>query len=97
MEDAAGLRHSKSDDVILVDDETTGDPGSKESAVMIKKWRNSLPILKQTDKNDKISYPFLENPNDRDVTLFTILTVTKPFGMAKGWVLWKHGRLLLTR
>jgi hypothetical protein len=84
MEDAAGLYHSESDEVILVDDETTGDPGSKESAVMQKKQHNSLPVLKQTDRQGKISYPFLENPDDRDVTLFTILTVTKLFGTAKG-------------
>jgi hypothetical protein len=81
MEDAAGLRHSESDEVVLVDDETTGDQGAKESAAMIKKRRNSLPVLKQTDKNGKI---FLENPDDRDVTMFMILMVTKPFGTANG-------------
>jgi hypothetical protein len=53
MEDAAELRHSDSDEVFVVDDEMTGDPGSKESAVMIKKQRISLPVLKQTDKNGK--------------------------------------------
>jgi hypothetical protein len=84
MEDTVELRHSESDEVILVDDETMGDPGSKELAAMMKKWRNSLPVLKQTDRKGKIMYPFLENPDDRDVTLFSILTVTKPFGMAKG-------------
>jgi hypothetical protein len=64
MEDAAGLHHSESDEAILVDDGTTGDQGSKESAAMIKKQHNSLPVLKQTDKNSKILYPFLENPDD---------------------------------
>jgi hypothetical protein len=83
MEDTAGLHHSESDVVILVDDETTGDPGSKESTTMQKKQCNSLPVLKQTDQQGKTTYPFLESPNDRDVTLFMILTVTKPFGTVK--------------
>jgi hypothetical protein len=97
MEDAAELRHSKSDEVVLVDDETTGDKGSKESAVMIKKRCNSLPILTQTDKNGKISYPFLEYPDDRDVTMFTILMVMNCLVWQKGRVLWKCGRLLSKR
>jgi hypothetical protein len=84
MEDSAELHHSESDDVVLVDDKTTGVQGAKESAATIKKQHNSLPVLKQTDKSGKTSYPFLENPDDRDVTMFTILIVTKPFGTAKG-------------
>jgi hypothetical protein len=48
-----------------------------------KKRRNSLPVLKQTDMNGKTTYPFLENPDERDVTIFTILMVTKPFATAK--------------
>jgi hypothetical protein len=84
MEDAAELRHSNSDEVFHVDDEMTGDQGAKESAAMIKKQCNSLPVLKQTGKNGKVLYPFLEIPKDRDIMMFMILIVTKPCAMAKG-------------
>jgi hypothetical protein len=84
MEDVAELCHSKSDEVILVDDETTGGQGSEELATMLKKQCNLLPVPKQIDKNGKTLYLILENPDEKDVTLFTILMVTKAFGMAKG-------------
>jgi hypothetical protein len=38
---------------------------------------------KQTDKKGKTAYPFLENTDEREVTIFTILMVTKPFATAK--------------
>jgi hypothetical protein len=84
MDDAAEIRHSESDEVFYVDDDTMGGQGSKESATMLKKQRNSLPVLKQTDRQGKMSYPFLESPDDRDIMMFTILMVTKPFATAKG-------------
>jgi hypothetical protein len=84
MDDGAEIRHSESDEVFYVDDDTMGGQGSKESATMIKKRHNSLPALKQTDWQGKITYPFLENPDDRDITMFTILMVTKSFATAKG-------------
>jgi hypothetical protein len=84
MDNAAEIRHSKSDEVFYVDGDTMGGQGSKESATMLKKWRNSLPVLRQTDQQGKTSYPFLESPDDRDITMFTILMVTKPFATAKG-------------
>jgi hypothetical protein len=97
MEDAAELHHSDSDEVVLFDDETTGGLGSKESAAMLKKRRNSLPVLKQTDKNSKTSYPFLENPDNRDVTLFMILRLQNCSLQQKERVLLKLGRSLLTK
>jgi hypothetical protein len=45
---------------------------------MPKKRRNSPPAPKQTDKKGKTAYPFLENSDEREVTIFTILMVTKP-------------------
>jgi hypothetical protein len=68
----------------FVDDEMTGGQGFKESAAMLKKQHNSLPVLKQTDKNRNTTYLFLENPKERDVTILTILMVTKPFATVKG-------------
>jgi hypothetical protein len=60
MEDTAELCHSKSDWVFFVDHEMMGGQSFKESMAMLKKQHNSLPILKQTDKNRKTLYPFLE-------------------------------------
>jgi hypothetical protein len=54
-----------------------------------------LKNLKHTDWNGKVSDPFLENPGDRDVTLFTTLMVAKPFATAKALAFWKLGRWLL--
>jgi hypothetical protein len=61
----------------------TAGQSFNKSAAMLKKQCNSLPILKQMDKNRKMMYPFLENPNKRDDTIFTILMVTNPFATAK--------------
>jgi hypothetical protein len=86
MDSDAELCHSESDEVffVIINDRW---PKFKESAVMLKKWRNSLPVLKKTDKNKKITF-HLENPNERDVTIFTILMVTNPFTTAKMWQWW---------
>jgi hypothetical protein len=51
---------------------------------MLKKQCNSLPVLKQTEKNSKTLYLFLESPGEKDVMLFTIVMVMKPFATAKG-------------
>jgi hypothetical protein len=83
MDDDTELHNGDSDEVMLID-ETTGGQGGKESSAMLKKQHNSLPVLKQCNQHRKITYLFLENPDDRDVTMFTILTVTKPFATAKG-------------
>jgi hypothetical protein len=37
---------------------------------MLKKRRNSLPVLKKTDKNGNTTFR-LENPDERDVKIFT--------------------------
>jgi hypothetical protein len=83
MDNIAEICHSKSDEVLVVD-EATGGQGVKELTAMVKKQINSLPVLKQTDRNRKISYLVLENPDKRDVMMFTILMVTKLFATAKG-------------
>jgi hypothetical protein len=57
----------------------------KRKFVMPKKWHNSPPAPKQMDKKGKMAYLFLENPDKREVTIFTILRVTKPFATAKMW------------
>jgi hypothetical protein len=75
-----------SDDITAVDNpraSTAGQIPTEIEANCLKK-RNSLPILKHVDRNSKVSYPFSENPDDRDITLFTTLTVAKPFATAKG-------------
>jgi hypothetical protein len=38
---------------------------------------------RQMDKKGKTAYLFLEHTNEREVTIFTILMVTKPFATAK--------------
>jgi orotate phosphoribosyltransferase len=45
MDNAAEIRHSESDEVFFVDDEMTGGQSFKESAAMLKKQRNSLPVF----------------------------------------------------
>jgi hypothetical protein len=57
-----------------------GGQGVNESAVMLKKWCNYLPALKQTDHY----LSTFGNPDKKDVTMFPILMVTKPFATAKG-------------
>jgi hypothetical protein len=64
MDNAAELSHSKSEEVFVVDDDTTGGQGSKELATMVKKQHNSLPVLEQTDQQGKTTYPFLKNPDN---------------------------------
>jgi hypothetical protein len=56
MDNTAEIHHSKSDEVVFVDDETTGGQDPKESATMLKKRRNSLPVLKQTDQQGKTTW-----------------------------------------
>jgi hypothetical protein len=65
-------------------DETMGGQSFKELTVMLKFWSNSLPVLKQTDKNRKTTYPFFQNPNKRDITIFTILMATNHLLQRKG-------------
>jgi hypothetical protein len=75
-----------SDDVTAVDDPTASTGGqipTEIEASRLKK-RNSLPNLKYINWNGKVLYPFLESPDDRDITLFTTLAVAKPFATAKG-------------
>jgi PDZ domain-containing secreted protein len=75
-----------SDDITAVDDPTVSTAGQIPTEIEANrpKKRNSLPILKHVDRNGKVSYPFLENSDDRDITLFTTLTVAKLFATAKG-------------
>jgi hypothetical protein len=75
-----------SDDITAVDDPTasTGGQISTEIEASRLKKRNLLPNLKHVDQNGKVSYPSLESPDDRDITLFTTLAVAKPFATAKG-------------
>jgi hypothetical protein len=68
----------------VVIDNATGGQGLKDLAAMLKKQHNSLPVLKQKDWNGKTIYPFLENPNERDIMMFMILMMTKLFATAKG-------------
>jgi hypothetical protein len=62
MDDAAEICHSDSDEVLFVDDETTGGVNPKESATMQKKRHNLQPVLKQTDCKARLPIPFWKIP-----------------------------------
>jgi hypothetical protein len=62
---------------------TAGQIPMEIDANRLKKC-NLLPNCKHINWNSKVSYPFLENPDDRDINLCTILMVAKPFATAKG-------------
>jgi hypothetical protein len=83
MDDVAELWHSKSDEVVVIDD-TMGGQGLKELAAMLTKQCNSLPVPKQMDQNGKTTYLSLENPDKRGIMRFMILMVTKLFNTVKG-------------
>jgi hypothetical protein len=83
MDNPAKILRSESDEVLVVDGTMVGQ-GVKELAVMLKKQHNSPPVLLLTDQNGNATYLFSENPDERDVTTFTMLMVTKLFDTAKG-------------
>jgi hypothetical protein len=54
-----------------------------------------LPPMKYKDQNRNLTFPFMENPDNRDVTIFTMLMVMKLFAQQKGRALSMCGRQLL--
>jgi hypothetical protein len=77
---ASALPFHSADDITALDDATapTAHQIPMEIAPNRLKKHNLLPSC------TLIGFvPFLENPDDRDITLFTTLMVAKPFATAK--------------
>jgi hypothetical protein len=85
---ASALRFHSADDTTALDDVTASTAGQIPRP---KKRRiSSTPI-----GTARFRTLFLENPDDRDITLFTTLMMAKPFARAKARAFWKLGRRLL--